>query len=323
MVAVPTDMARPSHIHSGLVGERALVGTPYLADAGLRREYADEIAPRTTVALAKILSGVWPAGRGVRRALDLGAGTGAAGAALRAHFGGKLAVVAVDRVQGSEVDVVADLAVVGARPAGVAGRFDLVVAAHLLNELPLDTERRARLVRAWAAELLEPDGSLVIVEPALRETSRALLAVRDRVIEAGLFVVAPCLWQGPCPARQRERDWCHDAAPVEVAPRVDFSYLVLRTRGEAASDPGLFRVVSDPLHEKGRRRLYGCGPAGRHAIVLLRKHRTPENAPFETLERGDLARIARTGFARDGLRLGPESAVEGLAPRSMRPRAGR
>src|SRR6185436_11471630 len=132
---------------------------------------------------------------------------------------------------------------------------------HLLNELPLSVDERARLVLSWIDELLAPDGICVLLEPALRETSRDLLGVRDRLTARGLFVVAPCLWQGPCPALARERDWCHDS----TAERVDFSYLAVARHGQPSSDPSLFRIVSDRLEEKGRLRLFGCGPAGRHA----------------------------------------------------------
>src|SRR3712207_8219094 len=39
-----------------------------------------------------------------------------------------------------------------------------------------------------------------------------IVAVRDGLVGAGFFVVAPCFWQGACPALERERDWCHAAA---------------------------------------------------------------------------------------------------------------
>ena len=52
-----------SAIHDGLVGARKLVGTPYLADPELRREYERDIAPRTRAALARILAEVYPGGR--------------------------------------------------------------------------------------------------------------------------------------------------------------------------------------------------------------------------------------------------------------------
>ena len=113
-----------------MTGERALIGTRYLADPELRREYAQEIAPRTGAALGKILAEIYGAGAAPpARALDLGAGTGAAGAALRARFGEGLELVSVDRVAGPGI-VVADLQ--RDVPAGL-GRFDLIVAAHLVG----------------------------------------------------------------------------------------------------------------------------------------------------------------------------------------------
>jgi ribosomal protein RSM22 (predicted rRNA methylase) len=313
-------MRRPSRIHRGLTGERALVGTPYLADTELRRQYAAEIAPRTGAALAKILGELdhQDAPR-PRRVLDLGAGTGAAGTAIRDAFGPEVELVAVDRVRPSgpyRAIVIADLE--RSLPA-VSGRFDLVVAAHLLGELFLEQSfadqaaARAARVLAWWRALLAPDGTMILVEPALKETSRALLAVRDRVIAAGLRVVAPCSWTGPCPALARERDWCHDAAPGSApgSPRIDFSYLVLRGGAQAApaADVTSFRIVSDPLVEKGRLKLWGCGPAGRHPLVRLDRQASASNAAFDQLRRGDVATVAGTEVAGDGLRVVAEAVV--------------
>ena len=312
-------------IHAGLVGKRALIGTPYLADAELRRQYDRSIAPRTRAALEKILNEVAPEpGRARRlRLLDLGAGTGAVSAAFHAHFGDDVDLVAVDQVAAPGV-LAADLERFDLPPAidRIEKRFDFVVAAHVLNELhtkePPATRLavRARKVQVWCNRLLADGGTLILLEPALRETSRELLAVRDQVVAAGLVVVAPCLWIGPCPALGRERDWCHDTAlranVTGPASRVDFSYLVLRAQGEPVTDPTLFRIVSEPLAEKGRLRLYGCGPAGRQPLVRLRRHESENNSAFGELERGDLVRIARTTFARDGLRVTPETVVERL-----------
>jgi hypothetical protein len=307
-------------IHEGLVGARRLVGTPYLASPTLREEYARDIAPRTEAALARILDETYSIGAAApARAIDLGAGTGAVGRALRARFGDGLPVVAVDLVPGPGI-LRADLA--SGLPA-VDGRFDLVVAAHLLNELFVDRpfaeriELRLGRVLAWSRELLASGGRMVLLEPALRQTSRELLAVRDRLLAAGLQVVAPCFWTGPCPALARDRDWCHDAAPIANGARVDYSYLILRTidPGVASSaavdrnDPTLLRIVSDPMVEKGRLRLFGCGPAGRHPLVRLDRHTSPSNAAFDRLHRGSIVRIAPTTLAGDGLRLTPETAV--------------
>ena len=307
-----------SAIHDGLVGERALVGTPYLADPELRQEYARDIAPRTRAALGKILAEVF-SGDGVvpDRALDLGAGTGAVGEALATHFGASLSVVGVDRVAAPGV-VTANLEV--ALPA-VEGRFDLIVAAHLLGELFVDRpfderiDDRARRVRTWTEELMAPGGTVILLEPALRETSRELLAVRDQLLAlSDLEIVAPCFWTGACPALANPRDWCHDAVAAGDR-RIDFSYLVLRDRWKPLPGQLSYRIVSDPLPEKGRLKLYACGPTGRHAFVRLDRHEGPPNAAFGKLVRGDVARIAGETEANDGMRIEATTAVAKRTPR--------
>jgi hypothetical protein len=309
-----------SAIHDGLVGERALVGTPYLADPALRNEYARDIAPRTRAALGKILAEAFPPDAPAPdRAIDLGAGTGAVGEALRARFGATIDVVGVDRVAAPGL-VTADLA--RALPA-VEGRFDLIVAAHLLGELFVDrspdarVDARAQRVRAWTDGLLAPGGTVILVEPALRETSRELLAVRDQLLAlSDLEIVAPCFWTGACPALANPRDWCHDAVAIaDGAPRVDFSYLVARDRWRPLPGQLNYRVVSDPLPEKGRLKLYACGPTGRHAFIRLDRNESPANAAFANLARGDVARITNAVEASDGMRVEAATTVWRRPPR--------
>jgi len=307
-------VARP--VHDGLVGDRALVGTPYLADPALRAEYERDIAPRTEAALARVLAeSLGPAKRTgpAVRAIDLGSGTGAAGRALHGYFGPRLSLVEVDRLVRAPDTIRADLS---REIPDVDGRFDVVVAAHLLNELYVGeaaatrVERRAARVRAWARALLARGGALILIEPALRETSRELLAVRDVLVASGMEVVAPCFWRGPCPALVRPRDWCHDTASSPAGARVDFSYLVLHDGGTShAEDSSLYRVVSDPMPEKGRLRLYGCGTDGRHALVRLDRNASPANAALDAARRGDVIRVERTQLGGDGLRINAETAV--------------
>lgn len=312
------DARRPSRIHDGLVGPRALVGTPYMADPALRAEYARDIAPRTSAALEKILAEIFPTEARTEKTvsvLDLGAGTGAAGQAVRDAWGGRVRLVSVDRVGGDPNTRAGDVTDVGrlAREVLAGQRFDLVVAAHVLNELEPERQtadrphRLARLVQGWCETLLADAGTLIIVEPALRETSRVLLGVRDLLLAAdSLRIVAPCFFAGPCPALSRDRDWCHDAAGT-----VDFSYLVVQPAGAAgeAIDPALYRIVSDPMPEKGRLRLFGCGASGRHPLVRLNRHQSDSNAELGRLRRGDVARVARVAFASDGLRVTAETVV--------------
>jgi ribosomal protein RSM22 (predicted rRNA methylase) len=297
----------PSRIHSGLVGSRKLIGQAYLADSELRREYDQEIAPRTRAALERIFETArLPR---PRRVLDLGAGTGAAGRAI-VDCWPDVELLAVDKVPGPGI-LQADVTH-ASRPRGVEGHFDLVLAAHLLNELALDVEGRARLVRGWCQELLAEDGRCILVEPALRDTSRGLLAVRDRLVACGWFVLAPCLWQGPCPALERERDFCHASAAAIVSgrSRVDFSYLVVCRNGGPQGNRALARVVSDPMKDKGRLRLFVCGAGGRALVTRLDRDSSPANQAFERLQRGDLVRLDNPVSRPDGLRCTRDTVVE-------------
>jgi ribosomal protein RSM22 (predicted rRNA methylase) len=297
---------KPSRIHQGLVGQRQLVGAPYMAEGELRQEYADQIAPRTRAALERIFRRITLATP--HRVLDLGAGTGAVGETVRARWP-RVEVVAVDRVAAPGIlaaDVTRD-----ARPAGVKGRFDLVIAAHLLNELNLDVNAKARLVMGWCEELLADEGTCILIEPALRETSRGLLEVRDRVLSCGVRVVAPCPVQGPCPSLRNPRDWCHDAAPaiVEGRSRVDFSYLVLRLQANAPANDA-YRICSDPLKDKGRLRYFVCGQTGRYQLLRLDRDRSDTNAALDEVARGDLVHIREATLDGDNLRIGPGSHIK-------------
>jgi ribosomal protein RSM22 (predicted rRNA methylase) len=302
---------RQTRIHRGLVGDRCLVGSGYLSSAELRQEYEAEIAPRTEAALRRVLGQVgFQQGR-PRRALDLGAGTGAAGRAIRDCLGDDVELVAVDKVRGPGI-LVADV-LRGVRPAGVSGRFDVIIAAHLLNELckSLDLDGRARLVAGWCRDLLEPHGTCIVIEPALRNTSRALLGVRDRLLAAGLHVAAPCFCQTACPALLREHDWCHDSAEVLVAgrSRVDFSYLILRRSPAATVDPRQYRVVSDPIKDKGRLRFFVCGGSGRFELMRLNRDRSAANQALDQASRGDIVVLPNEPVQDNGIRIVADTTV--------------
>jgi len=170
----------------------------------------------------------------------------------------------------------------------------------------------------------------VVIEPALRDTSRDLLAVRDRIVARGYAIRAPCFYRGSCPALVRESDWCHAdhawRAPslVEDLARaaglrresLKMSYLVLAPKGEAWREPPagrVFRIVSEPLEGKGRQRYIGCGPEGRVGLALQQKHRTAANAAFFELRRGDVVRVSEAEPRGDGLALTDRSEISVLA----------
>jgi SAM-dependent methyltransferase len=327
----------------GLTRERRLAGARYLDDERLLGAYLLFYWPVSYLQARGVLSEL---PRFPRAALDLGSGPGPV--ALAALDAGAAEVLAADRSTRA-LALARTLATAAGVPlptrpwdpqrgdtvGGLApGRaFDLVTLGHVVNELfqGEDAEaRRAALLDECLARLA-PGGSLVIVEPALRETSRSLLAVRDRLVAAGRVVRAPCLWRGPCTALSRPGDWCHAERPIEPPPlvaeigkraglrkeSVKMSYLVVAAPGEAWPVPPagrVFRIVSEPLPSKGRLRYMGCGPEGRMGLALQEKDVREGNRAFEGLLRGDVVEVTGAEPRGDGLRLSPESEVRVIAP---------
>ncbi len=334
----------------GLTRERELAGARYLDDERLLGAYLLFYWPTSYLQARGTLSEL---PRRPRSVLDLGSGPGPM--AFAALDAGAAEVVAADRsaralatARALAVDAGEPIATREWNPsrgrplAELAGgrRFDVVIMGHVLNELFAEGERRSggpsdELVRradllAEAAGLLAPEGSLLVVEPALRDTSRALLRVRDLLVARGFAVRAPCLFRGACPALLRETDWCHAERPIEPPPlvaqigkaaglrkeAVKMSYLVLAPPGAAWAEPPpgrVFRIVSEPLPSKGRLRYMGCGPEGRLGLSLQEKHVTDGNRRFASLLRGDVIEIVGAEPRGDGLALAEGSTVRIVA----------
>jgi SAM-dependent methyltransferase len=336
---VAAAVQRLSH---GLTRERSLAGARYLDDDRLLGAYLLFYWPVSYLQARGVLSEL---PRRPRAALDLGSGPGPlafaaldAGAAEAVAADRSARALAAARRLSGEVGVpVSTREWDPQRRGGLSGlaggrKFDLVTMGHVVNELFQGegaAARRAALLEE-ALDLLAPGGSLVVIEPALRETSRALLEVRDLLVARGVAVRAPCLFRGACPALVRPTDWCHAERPVDPPPLVDeigrraglrkeavkMSYLVLAARGEGWPDPPpglLFRIVSEPLPSKGRLRYMGCGPEGRKGLALQEKDVTPRNRAFEGLLRGDVVEVSGVEPRGDGLRLSPESDVRVIA----------
>lgn len=191
--------------------------------------------------------------------------------------------------------------------------FDLIVLANCLNEIHIDAkdsiEMRAGMV-IEALSLLAPHGTMMIIEPALRETSRALLQVRDKLLQdKRCTIYSPCLHENVCPALVKPDDWCHEERawePPAVIRQIDaevgfikdalkFSYLLLRKDGktivERQSD--VFRVVSELRVMKGEKRAWLCNEQGRQEIGRQDRLSSPNNTAFDQWCRGVIVQIDR------------------------------
>jgi ribosomal protein RSM22 (predicted rRNA methylase) len=349
------DVARLSRL---LTRERDHLHHAYLRDPGLRRAYLSYFLPpniaKIQVPLRELC--LHPANLLAKerlQVLDLGAGPGTAVLGIREFFrqrgnGQYLEFTAVDQVgenlkeaealfreAGGGTDSRATLATVRSGIEAIAGRsggpFDIIVLSNVLNEMFIrETDRimkRTELVRNIMERLLAADGSCIIIEPALQETSRDLLMVRDGLSDAGTTVYSPCLVQGHCPALVNPRDWCHEDRPwdpPELVRELDeatglrkdslkFSYLILRRDSRSLADvcgPASYRVVSEPLASKGKLEFYFCGEEGRRLATRLDKDASPANGPFELLRRGDVVRVEGLVVEERRFRITKESLVK-------------
>ncbi|BCA55885.1 hypothetical protein W02_30250 [Nitrospira sp. KM1] len=191
------------------------------------------------------------------------------------------------------------------------GPYDLVILANCLNELgtglPDPTTIQTTIV-ANALALMKPHGTVMIVEPALKTTSRALHRVRDRLLdERHCTVYSPCLHEGHCPALVHPDDWCHEERRWEAPAAIQwidrgvgfikdalkFSYLLLRTDGRTIvkRSPDVFRIVSEMRKMKGDTRAWLCNELGRIELGRLDRMRSESNATWDECERGTIAEI--------------------------------
>jgi len=348
-----------------LTREREDLPAAYLKDAGLREAYlAYFLLPnleKIKVPLGELSLHPGKALEKERlRVLDLGCGPGTASLGVLDFFGARehyprLEFTAVDQVaenlKAAEELFSSMRASRGLKAAmttvrsGVAdlsrfetGPFDLVILSNVLNELfsreGRKIEKRLAVMEDIMTRLVADDGSLIVIEPALRETSREMLEVRDRLLDEGFHVYAPCIFAGKCPALTNPRDWCHEDIPWE-APAVireldrltglrkdslKFSWLVFRKDGQSAADfygDDSFRVVSEPLVSKGKVEFYLCGANGRRLVMRLDKDKSAGNEAMGAMRRGDVVGFA--GLLDEGKRykVGKDTGVSIRSTRRM------
>ena len=223
--------------------------------------------------------------------LDYGCGTGVAGRRVTAwltaqgHAPSQLlcrdrsqpaAHFAVRQAKEAFPEISVEIAQLEAAPA-------LLVVSHLVNELNADGLEQLLAIASRAQAVLW-------VEPGTVAVSRALIAVRERLLEA-LQPVAPCCHSFRCGmlAPGNERHWCHHFARVprhvfqdsgwgRFAKTLEidlgsapFSYLVLERRGREATESGCSRIIGEPRHYKGFSKILSCQEDGVRELLLQKR----------------------------------------------------
>ncbi|MGV4986980.1 small ribosomal subunit Rsm22 family protein [Streptomyces sp. NRAIS4] len=220
-----------------------------------------------------------------RSHVDVGGGTGAATWAVTATWPGERSVTVLDWAEpalalGREIAAAnPDLRRARWQRARIGANLtlddtDLVTVSYVLNEL--SEPDRAALVDAAAAAAQV----VVIVEAGTPAGYARVIEARDRLIRAGLHVVAPCPHSVACPI-EPGKDWCHFSARVSrsslhrqvkggTLPYEDekFSYVVA-TR--LSAEPAPSRVVRRPQIRKGQVLLDLCEADERLARTTVTK----------------------------------------------------
>ncbi|EPR41418.1 Ribosomal small subunit Rsm22 [Desulfovibrio sp. X2] len=178
------------------------------------------------------------------------------------------------------------------------GRYDLITAANVLNELAEgNAAQREPDLEELAGRLcshLADTGSLLLVEPGTRLAARRLIALRHVLIEErGLTVASPCPHQTSCPMPGTGRlPWCHFTFSTHGAPlwlthlaqaasliknRLSLSF-VHAGRSLQKPDETRARVISDAFALPGDRRGQYCCTARGLALVVLEGFPLPSGA---------------------------------------------
>jgi ribosomal protein RSM22 (predicted rRNA methylase) len=317
--------------------ERAERKHDYMRDPALRRAYVAFYLPQYASKIALLLEqnirdGVWSPPPSPR-VLDVGSGplTGIFGAWIaRGMLGDAFAVdigaatmdVGKQLAQDLGVDVQTRVTSILSDGWLPSGKLDLVVIAHVLNEI--GDPRRALETRADViAQLiarLDKGGRILVVEPGTRVHARSLQALRDMLVERKIAsVLSPCRAAEKCPLLERPGDWCHAERPwnppeifVELSRAANIpkdvlkdSHLLLAHPSEPMPTDAL-RLVGGVMRDRnGVERRYGCG---KHGLVTL------EGAPRLL---PDIGRPYRGALYRGPV---PEERPRGVQPAKKRRR---
>lgn len=339
-----------SRLSGLLTRDREALPTAYLKDPGLRQAYLRYFVPANIGKIHLPLRELSLHPKGLLRkdrltVLDLGSGPGTALLGMLEFFSQQdhqpvLDCTALDQVGenlkdaerlfaewrgsiGMDASLRTLRSGVEQAAARLAGeRYDILVLSNALNELfhgeDERIEERRNVLLALLSHLMDQQGSCIIIEPALRETSREMLEVVCGLPAQTVQVYAPCPAAGLCATLENARDWQHEEVPWDP-PRIvrdvdqriglrkdalKFSYVVLRKDASSITDVygrDAWRVVSEPLISKGKAEFYLCGSEDRRLAVRLDKDRSDRNQDFGGLQRGDF--VLFEGVLDEGKRL--------------------
>ena len=304
-------------LQNGLEKGSSLIGTDYFKESALLGAYLLYYWPiHYQQGLALINELPSPP----KRVLDLASGPGAFAFAALRH--GAREVIALDKNE-TALKLAAEVCGRSGFPLSmrthsllkfpypVEGKFDLIIVGHCLEELfPSSQKGWMQPQEEWIQRLasyLTPDGNILFVESSFPGHNQRILGLRDRLVNEGFTVQAPCVWKGECPAlkagnvcyAQREYEKPYLLKQIQRAAQINLSslkmsYLILRNKN--ASEPTLpekavYRIISPAIETYAGKRYHLCGTDGKKDLGSHFKEQPAEAKAFNYLKRGELISI--------------------------------
>lgn len=234
----------------------------------------DSSVDMNNLALALIQGGVWPNQQGEHRAME------------------------EDSTEGSST--LKGLYFRQFMPASPAVKYDLVVCAHTLLELPSAELRLQMALSLWR----KSQGYLVFVEHGSRAAYEVIVEIRDFLLslsdgskEANLqgHVFSPCPHEARCP-RLADTTPCNFEAKYESLVKKQqvlkerFSYVVLKKGSRSETEPRWPRVVRPVLTRSRHTICRLCTNEGKleEIVVTRSKHSKENNTIARKTKWGDL-----------------------------------
>lgn len=247
------------------------------------------------------------------RVLDYGCGPGTGALALASYGSTPFDLVAVDsnpymRRIASKLtqDLIRAHVVRGfevlSPDSPLHGSFDLIIAGHVLNEMPASNQE---IMIKMLASHLNKHGTLLVLESALPAQTRELMRIRDLLlgIDPLLNIVFPCSHKRMCPMLQESAvDWCHGSMhwnPPHLIRQLDqltgfnkhqlkYSALVF-SRNTPQPEPSRrrYRVVAPPEQNKAGHSAILCGDDFFGITTLRKRNRSESNIEFRRAEHFD------------------------------------
>lgn len=186
--------------------------------------------------------------------------------------------------------------------------WDLVISSFALTEI----FRGQTGSNMWhwlrgVLQRLDPDGLLLILEPASQDSCERLEDIRDRIAAEGEFHLwGPCLHQRSCPLLAFGQSWCHEVREWKAPDSLHFlnrklfrdtqvlrfGFLMVGKQPPVASSfpKHTFRLISPVLKRKGHRLATGCSAEGNRLQIEIfqRDLERDQISVLEQMERGNL-----------------------------------